>query len=113
MIKSLLNLLLVLVITNYLIFTYRIKEIEDKLHQFSLVVENNIDFLIEKNMYLVFDYENIELEISDIFKTDLVYFDKISETSFQVVIDIEIGFLHKKIQEKYFLEKGELYEGVN
>lgn len=113
MIKSVLLLFVTLVSSSYLNFYAKEKDVNLKLEEFNLLVENNLDFVIDDKVYLVFDYSNIEKEILNLFGDYDYVIKKNSSSSFLIVITIETIFIRKEIKEEYYLKKGDLYEGIN
>lgn len=113
MIKSSLLFVVSLMSISYVNFYLMQQDVYLKLEKFNLCLENNLDYLIDEEIYLVFDYSNIQTQAKSLFENYQVSIIQNSSMNFYIVINLESLFIKKEIKEEFFLKKGDLYEGIN
>jgi hypothetical protein len=77
------------------------------------IKENCISYLEIDELYLVFNYNQIEKIINDMFSEYDVSIINKSEVMFILKIEVKEGIFYKSIEEKFYLKKGDLYEKFN
>jgi hypothetical protein len=111
MINNIIELLILIIISTSVNFNKKVAIAEEKLDLFYKGIEDGaMSYVLNDEVYLIFDYAYID-EIADvIFKDDVVYIEKINSTHFVITIFVEEKFLNKKVREEIYIRKGDLYD---
>ena len=111
MIKIMVKTALILTFSLIVQLKVESKKIEKKLMEFNeKIIENSIKYVLCEDAFLVFDYDDINEKVEEIFKEYNTKITYKSESSFDVEIELNFGFINEKIKENYMLKKGEKYE---
>ena len=114
MIKCFFKTVLIVVFSTIICVNDETKLIKEKLNLFSEnIEENSINYILDTEFLLVFDYEYIDRMANEIFNENNIKIISQSECSFDIEIDLQVGFINKKIRENYRLKRGEIYEKIN
>ena len=111
MMKSIIEMIIIIVITVVLNFNKKIALVGEKMDLFYRgIEESSISYKLDNEVFLVFDYEYIK-EIANVtFKGFEVYIDKKSDCYFIITVLVEEKFLNKEIKEEIYLKKGDIYD---
>lgn len=111
MVKKVLSVVIICIISVIIDYVILLEEVNKKFNQFSdEIVTCCIEYKLENELFLVFDYPAVESVLDDIFTNEKVNLDIENATSFTVSVDVNSGFINKGIFERYRIEKGENYE---
>ena len=114
MIKCFFKSALIVVFSMIICVESESKLIKEKLNLFSEIIkENSINYILNNEFSLVFDYEYIDRMANEIFNENNIKIIYESECSFDIEIELQNGFINKKIRENYRLKRGEIYEKNN
>ena len=111
MIKTMVKTALILTFSLLAEFKIESKNIEEKLLMFNeKIIESSLDYITYESSFIVFDYDDINEKVKEIFEEYNAKIIYKSESSFDVEVELDFGFINKKIKENYTLKKGEKYE---